>query len=225
MRSMRRMNQWILLNYFSMLLISTSIIIADITTPIPTVPTTPATPTVINPTVSDPDSPVSGGGNPFVIPSPTTTTSYTPEATGGASWCVAVQSASQAAIQLALDYACGHGADCSAIQPAGECYRPNTMRDHASYAFNSYYQKNPIPTSCNFGGTAIITSTDPSYVNCQFPTTSTSSSILNTTNSIGSTVFGAGPITPTSSLATPTMYNFNLFLSYSFIFLIATIFL
>ncbi|CAN1758951.1 Glucan endo-1,3-beta-glucosidase 7 [Linum perenne] len=81
----------------------------------------------------------------------------------GASWCVASQGASTKALQVALDYACGYGgADCAGIQPAGSCYNPNTIRDHASYAFNNYYQKNPLPTSCNFGGTAVITSTNPS---------------------------------------------------------------
>ncbi|KAL7185184.1 hypothetical protein ACSBR2_027168 [Camellia fascicularis] len=138
---------------------------ADITTPLPTVPTTnPSIPTittnppsVINPAVSNPDSPAIT--NPAMTP---TTTSSSPVSSSG-SWCVASQSASQTALQVALDYACGYGgADCSAIQPGGICYNPDTPHSHASYAFNSYYQKNPVPNSCNFGGTAVITSTDPS---------------------------------------------------------------
>ena len=81
----------------------------------------------------------------------------------GASWCISSPSASQTALQVALDYACGYGgADCAPIQPGGSCYKPNSVRDHASYAFNNYYQKNPVPNSCNFGGTAVITSTNPS---------------------------------------------------------------
>ncbi|KAG8056114.1 hypothetical protein GUJ93_ZPchr0001g30228 [Zizania palustris] len=81
---------------------------------------------------------------------------------GGGTWCVASQSASPTALQVALDYACGYGADCSPIQPGGSCFNPDTVHDHASYAFNSYYQKNPTATSCDFGGTATITNTDPS---------------------------------------------------------------
>jgi hypothetical protein len=81
---------------------------------------------------------------------------------GGGSWCVASPSASPTALQVALDYACGYGADCSPINQGGSCFNPDTVKDHASYAFNSYYQKNPAPTSCDFGGTATLTSTDPS---------------------------------------------------------------
>ncbi|KAJ6352495.1 hypothetical protein OIU76_001682 [Salix suchowensis] len=142
----------------------------DITTPITTVPTiTPTTPTItpttpttstpiINPN-SDPDStPPAATITPMVTP-----TSTTSPVSPGASWCIASPSASPTSLQVALDYACGYGgADCSAIQPSGSCYNPDSVHDHASYAFNSYYQKNPVPSSCNFGGTAATTSTNPS---------------------------------------------------------------
>ncbi|VAH61946.1 unnamed protein product [Triticum turgidum subsp. durum] len=85
----------------------------------------------------------------------------------------AAASASTSALQVALDYACGYsGVDCSAIQTGGSCFNPDTIHDHASYAFNSYYQKNPLPTSCDFGGTATITTTDPSSGSCQYPASS-----------------------------------------------------
>ncbi|GFQ06005.1 glucan endo-1 3-beta-glucosidase 1 [Phtheirospermum japonicum] len=135
----------------------------DITTPVTTIPTVKNL--LLNPTDSKPEPPlVMNPANPTMTPlstnSPTSPTG---------SWCVASQSVSQAALQVALDYACGHGgANCSAIQTGGRCYNPNTVRGHASYAFNSYYQKNLVPTSCNFGGTAFTTSTDPSKIYIAF---------------------------------------------------------
>ncbi|KAL9661169.1 hypothetical protein QQ045_025991 [Rhodiola kirilowii] len=128
-----------------------------------------------------------------------TAPTITPAATnsGHNSWCVARDTSSEMELQAALDYACGiGGADCSAIQPNGMCYSPSTLRHHASYAFNSYYQKNPLPKSCDFGSTAVVTTIDPSSKTCQFPTTSTSTTILNVTFPNSSTIFGTRPSSP-----------------------------
>jgi len=139
-----------------------------------TTPTNPATNPYTTPTMGNPTSPTPTMGNP-TSPTPTmgNPTSPTPTmgnpTSSGQSWCVASPSASETALQVALDYACGYGgADCSAIQQGGSCFNPDTVRDHASYAFNSYYQKNPIQTSCDFGGTAMITNTDPSKLSCSY---------------------------------------------------------
>ncbi|KAF7833511.1 Glucan endo-1,3-beta-glucosidase 1 [Senna tora] len=148
----------------------------DITTPIPTIPNlvpTSSSSPILNPN-SNPDVTVSPSSTipPFSTTNSPPSSSYSSSSSTGSSWCVATPSASQSALQVALDYACGlGGADCSAIQVGGKCYNPNSVRDHASYAFNSYYQKNPLPNSCNFGGTAVITSTNPSSGACQFPST------------------------------------------------------
>lgn len=82
----------------------------------------------------------------------------------GTTWCVARPGVSQADLQNALDWACGPGAtDCSQVQPGGPCFQPDTLLSHASFAFNSYYQQNGnSDIACNFGGTAAITSKDPS---------------------------------------------------------------
>ncbi|KAL8507246.1 hypothetical protein ACS0TY_017968 [Phlomoides rotata] len=99
---------------------------------------------------------------------PTTTGPTNPGSSGGA-WCIANPTASPTALQVALDYACGYGGtDCSALQPNAPCFEPNTVADHASYAFNDYYHKNPVPTSCVFGGAAQLSYSDPSHGNCHF---------------------------------------------------------
>ncbi|KAH7670403.1 Glucan endo-1,3-beta-D-glucosidase protein [Dioscorea alata] len=89
----------------------------------------------------------------------------------GSTWCVAVSSATAKALQAALDYACGPGgADCVPIQIDGLCYLPNSLAAHASYAFNSCFQRSgQAPGSCDFAGTATTSITDPSYGSCTYP--------------------------------------------------------
>ncbi|XP_073127505.1 uncharacterized protein [Henckelia pumila] len=150
-------------------------------------PTTPGTTPIINPI--GPAPPTNSG--------PITTT---PTSSSGA-WCIANPTASQTALQVALDYACGYGgADCSAIQPGALCFDPNTLRDHASYAFNDYYQKNPVSTSCAFGGTAQLSYTDPSRGSCHYAlSTSTPTTTPTTPPAIPTPAI---PMTP-PSITTP----------------------
>ncbi|CAL0331251.1 unnamed protein product [Lupinus luteus] len=58
----------------------------------------------------------------------------------GALYCICQDGAGIQALQKAIDYACGNGADCTSIQQNGPCYLPNTVKDHCNYAVNSYYQ-------------------------------------------------------------------------------------
>ncbi|RWR96149.1 integumentary mucin A.1-like protein [Cinnamomum micranthum f. kanehirae] len=179
----------------------------DVITPLTTVPVTNPTTTmpVVIPIVSTP---------PTTIVTNASTTPTTPPISPGQSWCIASQTASQMALQVALDYACGYGgAECSAIKQGGSCYDPNTLRDHASYAYNDYYQKNPVATSCNFGGTAVLTNIDPSISTCQYASTSTSSSVLNTTNPTGAEVFGSEPSGPTN--AASVSLNFTILYAFA----------
>lgn len=82
----------------------------------------------------------------------------------GKLWCVAKNNAEDAALQSALDWACGAGgANCGPIQQGGPCYDPTDIQNTASYAFNDYFLKNGMTVeSCNFDNAAALTSLDPS---------------------------------------------------------------
>ncbi|CAN8248298.1 unnamed protein product [Cochlearia groenlandica] len=90
----------------------------------------------------------------------------------GQTWCVANGKTTKEKLQEALDYACGEGgADCRPIQEGATCYNPESLEAHASYAFNSYYQKNARGVgTCDFGGAAYVVSQPPKYGKCEFPT-------------------------------------------------------
>ncbi|XP_062162505.1 glucan endo-1,3-beta-glucosidase 4-like [Alnus glutinosa] len=85
-------------------------------------------------------------------------------------WCIADEQTPDDELVKALDWACGiGGADCSKIQVNKACYLPNTIRDHASYAFNNYYQKfKNKGATCYFNSAAMITDLDPSHNSCKF---------------------------------------------------------
>ncbi|XP_026436668.1 PLASMODESMATA CALLOSE-BINDING PROTEIN 3-like [Papaver somniferum] len=73
-------------------------------------------------------------------------------------WCIANLAASKEKIVDALNWVCGQRDDiCLNIQEDKPCYLPNTLKDHASYAFNNYYQKFKFHgASYNFGGAAVM---------------------------------------------------------------------
>ncbi|KAK9924383.1 hypothetical protein M0R45_032752 [Rubus argutus] len=86
-------------------------------------------------------------------------------------WCIADEQTPGNELQAAIDWACSGagGADCSKIQMNQPCFSPNTLKDHASYAFNSYFQKfKHKGGSCYFKGAAMITELDPSHGSCKY---------------------------------------------------------
>ncbi|PON98118.1 Glycoside hydrolase [Trema orientale] len=96
---------------------------------------------------------------------------------GSAVFCVAKSDADSDKLQDGLNWACGQGrANCSAIQSGQPCYFPDNLENHASYAYNDYYQRmQSVGGTCDFDGTATTTSIDPSYGNCIFTGSSNSS--------------------------------------------------
>jgi exo-beta-1,3-glucanase (GH17 family) len=79
-------------------------------------------------------------------------------------FCVAKDGADNDKLQNGLSWACGQGgANCAPIQQGQRCYLPNNVKSHASYAYNDYYQKNQgVGGTCDFDGTAEISTQDPS---------------------------------------------------------------
>ncbi|KAJ9153346.1 hypothetical protein P3X46_026794 [Hevea brasiliensis] len=108
-------------------------------------------------------------------------------------FCAAKQNADSAKLQEGLNWACGQGgANCTPIQQGHPCYLPNTYQNHASYAYNDYYQKmHSTGGTCDFDGTATTTTVDPSYGSCIF----TGSSNSSTSGGIFPPV-AFGPISP-----------------------------
>ncbi|XP_060174808.1 glucan endo-1,3-beta-D-glucosidase-like isoform X2 [Lycium barbarum] len=87
----------------------------------------------------------------------------------GKKWCVPKADASDAALQSNIDFVCSSGIDCQPIQDGGPCYEPNTIRAHAAYAMNAYYQANGRKMfDCNFINTGVVTNYDPSYEECTY---------------------------------------------------------
>ncbi|GAB2299131.1 hypothetical protein Dimus_033203 [Dionaea muscipula] len=86
-------------------------------------------------------------------------------------YCAPKDGVDKRMIQAALDWACGAGkVDCSPLLQGQPCYEPDNVIAHATYAFNTYYQKmGRAGGTCDFNGVAEITTTNPSHGTCIFP--------------------------------------------------------
>ena len=79
-------------------------------------------------------------------------------------FCVANSSAGAGELKAGIDWACGVGqANCSAIQPGQPCYDVEDIAAVASFAYNDYYHRmQATGGTFSFGGTAFLTTADPS---------------------------------------------------------------
>ncbi|XP_057448119.1 PLASMODESMATA CALLOSE-BINDING PROTEIN 3 [Lotus japonicus] len=122
-------------------------------------------------------------------------------------YCICKDGVGDQALQKAIDYACGAGADCTPISTNGGCFQPNTVKDHCNYAVNSYFQKKgQIQGSCDFAGAAITSPTAPTASSsCVFPTSpGTTGTGTSTTPSTTTPSTTPSTLTPPTSTGTGT---------------------
>ncbi|XP_052182901.1 glucan endo-1,3-beta-glucosidase 5 [Diospyros lotus] len=84
-------------------------------------------------------------------------------------WCIMAPQASLSDPNLpnSINYACTY-ADCTTVGYGSSCGGLDA-RKNASYAFNMYYQTmNQRNGACQFSNLSVITTIDPSEVNCRF---------------------------------------------------------
>ncbi|KAI5675112.1 hypothetical protein M9H77_06062 [Catharanthus roseus] len=118
-------------------------------------------------------------------------------------FCIAKPDADTKKLQNGINWACGPGqANCTAIQQGQPCYFPDTLQNHASYAFNDYYQRmHSLGGTCDFDGTATTTNSDPSYGSCRF----TGSGSSNSSTGGLFPPAAMGPVSPSSEASTVQM--------------------
>ncbi|GAB4826178.1 hypothetical protein Ancab_040354 [Ancistrocladus abbreviatus] len=96
---------------------------------------------------------------------------HTPESpeTNRKQWCLPRKGSKEEDLQKNIDYVCGLGFDCRPIQAGGQCFIPNTVRAHAAYAMNLYFQDTGRHDfDCDFRQTGAVTFVDPSYGRCKY---------------------------------------------------------
>ncbi|XP_047308962.1 PLASMODESMATA CALLOSE-BINDING PROTEIN 3-like [Impatiens glandulifera] len=114
-------------------------------------------------------------------------------------YCICKDGVSQELLQKSIDYACGTGADCSAILQNGACFNPNTVKDHCHFAVNSYFQrKGQVSGSCDFTNTTTTAVNLPNQISsgCSYPTSASGNvptGTGNNNNSMNPSGFGMGP--------------------------------
>ncbi|KAK6162947.1 hypothetical protein DH2020_002788 [Rehmannia glutinosa] len=119
-------------------------------------------------------------------------------------FCIARQGADESSLRDGINWACGQGqANCAAIQQGQPCFVPDTLQNHASYAYNDYYQRmRSSGGTCDFGGSATLTNVDPSYGSCRFTGSSNSTGGLFPPPALG-------PVGPSSGSSRTVVLHFG----------------
>ncbi|KAG0556163.1 hypothetical protein M758_11G029500 [Ceratodon purpureus] len=129
-------------------------------------------------------------------------------------WCVAKPNLGSAYYQGALDWVCGPlsgqgQVNCGPITSGQSCFLPDTYQSHASWAFNVYYQTHgQTAQACDFQGTAMITTTDPSTSTCPYSVSNNVSSNSNGTASgaMGEHMMHSRPLSCLSAIVSVIAY-------------------
>ncbi|CAL9236788.1 unnamed protein product [Arabidopsis halleri] len=92
------------------------------------------------------------------------------QAPGQGSWCVAKPGTPIEQLVKNLNYVCSQmEIHCEVVSKGGACYDPNNLYNSASVVMNLYYQNQGRHYSkCDFGGSGLITVTDPSCGCCKY---------------------------------------------------------
>ncbi|KAM3236470.1 major pollen allergen Ole e 10 [Capsicum annuum] len=90
---------------------------------------------------------------------------------GDKKFCVPKPEAKDEKLQACIKWVCKEGGvDCGPINAGGACFQPNTVRSRAAWAMNAYFQmKGKADAMCGFSGAGVVSSTDPSYGTCKYP--------------------------------------------------------
>ncbi|VVB02724.1 unnamed protein product [Arabis nemorensis] len=88
----------------------------------------------------------------------------------GGKWCVAKQEATTTQLQANIDWVCSQGIDCKPISLGGICFDNNNVKTRSTFIMNAYYQsKGNSDSACDFHGSGIVTTNNPSTNTCNVP--------------------------------------------------------
>ncbi|CAN6451673.1 unnamed protein product [Victoria cruziana] len=89
---------------------------------------------------------------------------------GQKTWCVAKPSSDDETLRRNFNFSCSQShVNCGVLAKGGACFYPDNLINHASVAMNIYYSASGRNAwNCYFGGSALITTIDPSYAGCYY---------------------------------------------------------